>query len=51
MHRRPFRLQLKIEHRGHKNDENDNFKNFSFEAIFEAAVPQGSLKIVPGIIK
>ena len=34
-----------------KNDENDDFSDFPFESIFEAGVPQGSSKSVPGIIK
>ena len=48
MHRRPFRLQLKIEHRGHKNDKNDDFSDFDSEFIFEAGEPQESSKSIPG---
>ena len=49
MHRRPFRLQLKFEDRGHKNDKNDDFSDFDSEFIFEAGSLRNHQKAFLGV--
>ena len=43
-----FGYRTKVNLETTKNDENDDFSSFDFEFIFEAGVPQGSSKSIPG---
>ena len=47
----PFGYSPKSNLETTKNYENDDFSDFIFESIFEAGVPQGSSKSIPGSIK